>query len=187
MNILTRTRISLIATIIGPAILLLNGAMAQPTDENQAPSDSPAEQGPVQDKVGKGAPLKGYIVSFKIWGSCRFLSITCEPASEVFLDIVDGQSIISRQKTTTYNNITGFRKIWDHDVVSSKACPVLKERDAAVQADQCIVGRKNIIQLPPDSNPFEFVYTIDWIESNQSRSVTAPLKKDQEINKRKPL
>lgn len=191
MSNLTMQRTRLVVAAIGSAILLWNGAMAQPTDENQAPTGVPADQGPVQDKgngmAGKGGPLKGYIVSFRIWQTCRPLSLVCMPASEVFLDIVDGRSIISRQRTSSYNIITNFRKTWDNDVISSKACPIPKDVTAAVQADQCIVGSKNIIQLPPGSNPFEFVYTVDWMESNQSRSVTAPLNKDQEIDKRKPL
>jgi hypothetical protein len=57
----------------------------------------------------------------------------------------------------------------------------------STQVDQCIIGRGNIIQLPLGSNPFNFIYTVDWIEANQARSVTAPLKGDQELKDRKPL
>jgi hypothetical protein len=177
------------AAVIGSAIFLLNGTMAQPADENLPPNNPLPDQGPIRKdrKAGRGGPLKGYIVSFRIWRKCRPLSLMCWPGSEVVVDVVDGRSLIFRQRTVTVNNITSFRKYWDNNIISSKACPALVGDIGSTQVDQCIIGRGNIIQLPLGSNPFNFIYTVDWIEANQARSVTAPLKGDQELKDRKPL
>ena len=127
-------------------------------------------------------PLKGYIASYVVW---QFRGLA---TSQVILDLVDGRSVILKQRTITTDMFTGFLKIWEHEIISSKACPKQIEETSPVTDAQCIIGRKNIIRLPQGSRPFDYAYTVEWIEGNTTRTAgPAPLNKNSRMLSKKPL
>lgn len=170
--------------------LFVNAAMAQSEAESPVPDNTETESGSMQktDKIGSTEFLKGHIVVYRLWQSQRpFFSFEIPPDSLVLLDIVDGRTAILRQETVSKNGITLFDKLWEHDVISSKACLKTIDKSIPLQDSQCITGRKNIIQLPRDSSPFDFIYTAEWIEAGKPRMITAPLNASQKPVDKKPL
>ena len=163
-----------------------SGILDSPRAETE--SSKPSEE-KRDDKTGSLNFLKGYITVYLLWQNKKphIVFWGTPPFSYVFLDVVDGRSVIIRQKTNVTNNLTSFIKTWENEVTASKAC--LKSRDIVnpLQGDQCIIGRKNIIQLPQGSSPFDFEYTVDWTEGNTPQSITAHLKPGQKPENRKPL
>jgi hypothetical protein len=183
----------LILPLICLLSLFINAATAQAdsgildTPSVETESSKPSEE-KRDDKIGSLDFLKGYITVYLLWKNTKHIVFFgTPPFSYVFLDVVDGRSVIIRQQTNVTNNLTSFIKTWENEVTASKAC--LKSRDITnpLQHDQCIIGRKNIIQLPQGSSPFDFDYTVDWTEANTSKSITARLKPGQKPENRKPL
>ena len=185
-----------IKKLIIPAIclfsLFINAATAQPesgslvSPSTETESSKPREKR--DDKVGPPDYLKGFITVYVLWQTKRPLFKFIDPPfSQILLDVVDGRSVIIRQKTLIINNLTSFTKTWENEVTSSKACLKAGDITNPQQDDQCIIGRKNIIQLPQGSSPFDFYYTVDWTEANTPRSITARLKPGQKSANRKPL
>jgi len=179
-----------IISAIGAFSFFLHGAMAQAEDENPDPDKTKTEHSDAHGNIKTRAadPLKGFIVTYIAWQSPRpLLSFWIPPVSQVLLDIVDGRNIVLRQETITKNNITLHTKTWEHEVTSAKACPKPIEKTTPLQDAQCIIGRKNIIRLPQDTNPFNLIYTVEWIEGNKTRTITAPLNAKQKPLAKKAL
>lgn len=184
----------LIAPLICLFYLFINAATAQtdpgPLDTPRAQTESSKPSEEKRDgKIGSLNFLKGYITVYLLWQNKKPTIVFwgTPPFSYVFLDVVDGRTVIIRQKTNITNNLTGFIKTWENEVTSSKACLKPINTVNQQQDEQCIIGRKNIIQLPQGSSPFDFYYTVDWTETNAPQSITARLKPGQKPENRKPM
>jgi hypothetical protein len=146
--------------VITAFCLFVNGAMAQSEAGSPVPDNTETESGSMQkiDKMGSAEFLKGNIIVYRLWQSKRPLfSFEIPPGSRVLLDIVDGCTAILGQETTNLNGITLFTKTWEHDVAPSKTCPKSIDKSILLQDAQCIIGRKNIIQLPQGSTPSDSI------------------------------
>ncbi len=160
-----------------------SGSLVSPSKETESSQSIETRD----DNIGSPDFLKGFITVYVLWRSKRPPSFTYPPLSKVFLDVVDGRSVVIRQETIVRNNLTSFTKTWENEVFSSKACLKASYLTSPSQNDQCIIGRRNIIKLPQGSSPFDFYYKVDWTEADRPRSITARLKPGQKPANRKPL
>jgi hypothetical protein len=168
-----------VAAMFSACTFFLNGANAQPEDQNLAPVNIKAEDSRTQggSKMTETILLNGHIVIYRIVIDQKPWSLFKQnpPVSQVFLDIVDGRSVIIRQSTLVFNAWTKFYKTWEHEVTSSRACAKPTVKTTPLQDTECIAGRKNIIKLPQGSSPFDFAYFIEWTEGGTLRRGTAIL------------
>jgi hypothetical protein len=110
-----------IAPLICLFYLFINAATAQtdpgPLDTPRAQTESskPSEE-KRDDKIGSLNFLKGYITVYLLWQNKKPTIVFwgTPPFSYVFLDVVDGRTVIIRQKTNITNNLTGFIKTWEN-------------------------------------------------------------------------
>jgi hypothetical protein len=88
---------------------------------------------------------------------------------------VNSNNMVTIKQTTLVSNmITGFGKWWDHEVTSSRACPL--NSDGWENTDKCILGQGSVIQIPIGKSVKDYSFQFKWSEDGAMQSNTLDLK-----------
>ena len=104
------------------------------------------------------------------------------------LEKINNTTWYVRQTTQVVNQITGFSKWWDHDVIFSQICLLEKDGEEVLEddlqnlkskdgwddysgsiSDSCIEGDGGLFQLPENSNIQDYSIEIKWIENDEEQ------------------